>query len=450
MFSLNIYKNIFMVELLLAEFLFTNHLKKRNHFAIRILISSFVCLLAAFLFPIVSYNALDSSMMFLVLTSLTIVGLLLSFDEPFLNIIYCVVAAYTVRHLAFQFYSLYITLITGSGAVANGIYGANETVFKLDLNVLLSILGYICCYFIVYTIYYTFFGSKIGKDGDFEMQKPNLMVWVLLILFVDILLNAIVVYNSNENNFVNGKTLFINVISTYLYNILCCFFMLFIQYTMIDVRKLKKELSLVNHLWQQEREQYEISKENIDLINRKCHDLKYQIGRIVGNGEISAKQKEEIENMISIYDSMLKTGNEALDVIFAEKSLSCRKDDIKLNCMIDGAKLSFMETADIYALFGNLMDNAMEATKKLKDNEKRIISMNVYVENNELKVYMSNYYEGDLKLDKSGMPITTKESNGYHGFGLRSVFLITHSYNGKINISTDDNIFTLQISIPIV
>ena len=170
----------------------------------------------------------------------------------------------------------------------------------------------------------------------------------------------------------------------------------------------------------------------------------------MGNGEISAKQKEEIENMISIYDSMLKTGNEALDVIFAEKSLSCRKDDIKLNCMIDGAKLSFMETADIYALFGNLMDNAMEATKKLKDNEKRIISMNVYVENNELKVYMSNYYEGDLKLDKSGMPITTKESNGYHGFGLRSVFLITHSYNGKINISTDDNIFTLQISIPIV
>ena len=32
--------------------------------------------------------------------------------------------------------------------------------------------------------------------------------------------------------------------------------------------------------------------------------------------------------------------------------------------MIDGAKLSFMETADIYVLFGNLMDNAMEAVGK--------------------------------------------------------------------------------------
>ena len=73
--------------------------------------------------------------------------------------------------------------------------------------------------------------------------------------------------------------------------------------------------------------------------------------------------------MISIYDSMLKTGNEALDVIFAEKSLVCRKNDIKLNCMIDGAKLSFMENTDIYALFGNLMDNAIEAIEKLKDND---------------------------------------------------------------------------------
>ena len=81
--------------------------------------------------------------------------------------------------------------------------------------------------------------------------------------------------------------------------------------------------------------------------------------------------------MIDIYDSMLKTGNEALDVIFAEKSLLCRKNDIKLNCIIDGAKLSFMETADIYVLFGNLMDNAMEAVEKLSDVDKRIVSVNV-------------------------------------------------------------------------
>lgn len=449
MFSLIIYKNIFMIELLLAEFMFTFHLKKRNHFVLRIIFSSVICLLIAFIFPLISYNAFYSSMMFLVLMSITIIGLMFCYNEPFLNIVYCAVAAYTVRHLAFQFYSLYITLITGSGGVANNIYGSNETIFSFDLNFILSIMGYLFCYFIVYTLYYTFFASKIGVDGDFEMQKPNLMIWVIIILFVDIVLNAIVVYNSNETNYLNGKVLYINVISTYLYNILCCFFMLFIQYVMIDVRKLKKEISIINHMWEQEREQYEISKENIDLINRKCHDLKYQIRKIVGNGEINEKQKKEIEDMISIYESMLKTGNEALDVIFAEKSLVCRKNDIKLNCMIDGAKLSFMENTDIYALFGNLMDNAIEAIEKLKDNEKRIISMNVYEENNSLCIYMSNYYQGEILLDKKGFPKTTKESNGYHGYGLRSVILLTQRYGGKYLINTDDEIFTLQLEIPL-
>ena len=286
MFSLVIYKNIFMIELLISEFMFTFRLKKRKKFFLRVFISIIVCILSALFFPIISYNAFYSSMMFLTLMSISVIGLIACYDEPFLNIVYCAVAAYTVRHLAFQFYSLYITLITGSGGLANNIYGSNDTSFAFDINSILSILGYIFCYFIVYTLYYTFFASKICKDGNFEMQKPNLMIWVVIILFVDIVLNAIVVYNSNETNFLNGKVLFINVISTYLYNILCCFFMLFIQYVMIDVRKLKKEISIINHMWEQEREQYEISKENIDLINRKCHDLKYQIRKIVGNGEI--------------------------------------------------------------------------------------------------------------------------------------------------------------------
>lgn len=449
MFSLVIYKNIFMIELLISEFMFTFRLKKRKKFFLRVFISIIVCILSALFFPIISYNAFYSSMMFLTLMSISVIGLIACYDEPFLNIVYCAVAAYTVRHLAFQFYSLYITLITGSGGLANNIYGSNDTSFAFDINSILSILGYIFCYFIVYTLYYTFFASKICKDGNFEMQKPNLMIWVVIILFVDIVLNAIVVYNSNETNFLNGKVLFINVISTYLYNILCCFFMLFIQYVMIDVRKLKKEISIINHMWEQEREQYEISKENIDLINRKCHDLKYQIRKIVGNGEINEKQRKEIEDMISIYDTMLKTGNEALDVIFAEKSLICRKNDIKLNCMIDGAKLSFMENTDIYALFGNLMDNAIEAVEKLVDNEKRIITMNVYVENNILYIDMSNYYQGKVTFDNNGFPLTTKETNGYHGFGLRSVIMLCKSYGGRYSLSTDDGIFSLQLEIPL-
>ena len=351
-----------------------------------------------------------------------------------------------MRHMSFQFYSLYVTLVTDSGSTANAIYGGSAAI--VTENTAITVIAYIMCYFVVYTICYTFFARRIGQDGEFVLRKPTLLIWVVLILFVDIVLNAVVVYNSTEQNFLNAKVLYVNVITAYLYNILCCFFMLFIQFIMIDVQKLRRDLEITNHILQQERKQYRISKENIDLINRKCHDMKYQIGQIVAEGGANGNTVQEIEKMIDIYDSMLKTGNEALDVIFAEKSLLCLKNDIKLNCMIDGASLSFMETADIYVLFGNLMDNAMEAVGKLDEVDKRIISVNVYVEVGKLHIVMSNYYVGKIDIGNDGMPVTTKADKDYHGIGMRSVCLIAERYGGATDFTIDDGIFTVEIVFP--
>ena len=146
---------------------------------------------------------------------------------------------------------------------------------------------------------------------------------------------------------------------------------------------------------------------------------------------------------------MLKTGNEALDIIFSEKSLLCLKNDIRLNCMIDGEKLFFMKDVDLYVLFGNVLDNAMEAVEKIESKEKRIISMNVYAENGALKIFTSNYYEGELVINEYGIPNTTKNDKEYHGIGLRSVALIAESYGGKSKIKAEDGIFSLEITIPI-
>lgn len=273
--SLTVYKVVFMAELLVAEFLFTLRLKRRSKFWLRFAAMCVVGLLLAWLFPIVSYNAFYSSVMFLALFAATVGGLMLCYNESFVNIAYCAVAAYTMRHMSFQFYSLYVTLVTDSGASTNAIYGSSAT--TITQNTAVAVLAYFLCYFIVYTLCYTFFARRIAQDGEFVLRKPTLLIWVVLILFVDIVLNAVVVYNSNEQNFLNAKVLYVNVITTYVYNILCCFFMLFIQFIMIDVQKLKLDLEVTNHIWLTERKQYQISKENIDLINRKCHDLKYQI-----------------------------------------------------------------------------------------------------------------------------------------------------------------------------
>ena len=60
--------------------------------------------------------------------------------------------------------------------------------------------------------------------------------------------------------------------------------------------------------------------------------------------------------------------NEALDLVLTEKSILCTEYRIKLSTMVDGSMLNFMKTTDVYALFGNLMDNAIESVIKEEDD----------------------------------------------------------------------------------
>ena len=113
--------------------------------------------------------------------------------------------------------------------------------------------------------------------------------------------------------------------------------------------------------------------------------------------------------------------------------------------MQDCSKLNFITEADLYSLFGNMIDNAIEAVTKIEDVNKRSISLIVRNALSCTSIFISNYYEGKIILDNNGMPKTTKLNNGYHGYGLKSIKLIVDKYNGDFKIDIKDNIFMIQI-----
>jgi len=71
-------------------------------------------------------------------------------------------------------------------------------------------------------------------------------------------------------------------------------------------------------------------KENMEMFNLKCHDMKHQIREIGANKGIPHEALEEIESKITVYDSVVKTGNDVLDTILTEKNLKCNRDSITL------------------------------------------------------------------------------------------------------------------------
>ena len=159
------------------------------------------------------------------------------------------------------------------------------------------------------------------------------------------------------------------------------------------------------------------------------------------------KKVDEIEKTISIYDSFVETGNAALDLAVTEKGLVCNGKKINFSCILDGKKLSFIDETDIYTLFCNALDNAIEASMKCEE-EKRVISLTSHFAGGRLIVVCRNYYNEQPILDENGFK-TTKEDKRYHGYGVKSIKRIVSLYGGKTEIFADEGVFTLTMIFPL-
>ena len=438
------YRLVFLSEIIIAEALFTFKLRRRPRFAMRAALCAVCLYVLVFCMPVLSPSVAQSAawylpviincLTFIVLFGLTILALYACYAEALINVIFCALAAYATQHLAYELYSL---IITASG-LSNGMQGAyGYGGIPTEYNGFTAIV-YLDGYAIVYFLMYVFFGRRIKKNSELHLKNIVVVGVATLTLIVVVFFNAIILQRVTE------RSDMLVIYITYVYDIICCLFVISIQFGLNTSNSIKNELDIIRRLRTKEHEQYMISKENIDLINLKCHDLKHQLTRLGAQGRLDENVRSEIEHAVEIYDSVIKTGNDALDVILTEKGLLCNKNGIKLACMADGTALDFMSSSDLYSLFGNALDNAIEAVKKVEDRNKHTISFVVRKKHDFVSVNINNYYANDVTV-VDGLPVTTKEDRRFHGYGLKSIRLIVEKYDGDLSFLTVDGVFYLNI-----
>lgn len=432
------YKLLFMAELLIAEGLATYTLKKRSCFAGRVIACVLGCGLAAFLFLLgeFSYNAVYSSFMFLALFACTLVALKLCYDEPWVNVLFCGIIAYTFQHIAFEVYN-YISAAAGFQGFGN-MYAPEG---YMEYNPI-SIAVWVGAYGVIYWFAWAFIYYRIRLQEDLKVGNLAMLFFSGAIVLIDIVFNAIITYSGDELSLTVRTVLF-------LYNILSCGLAVGMQFSMLGKRLAETELAAVQQLWDQDKKLYELSKTNIEVINVKCHDLRKQIRALrSGAGEVDKAALAEIEHAVNIYDSSIKTGCDVLDVILAEKSLYCERNGIVLTAIADGAKLRFMGQFDLYSLFENAVSNAIEAVNKAQEVEKRFIRLRVDAPAGMVCIHVENYCP-EKPVFVGGLPKTTKHDKNYHGFGVRSMQMIAEKYGGGLSARVEGDIFNLDIAIPI-
>lgn len=229
-----------------------------------------------------------------------------------------------------------------------------------------------------------------------------------------------------------------------------CITLLYLQSALFKKSSMRKELETIQLLWHQQKGQYQLSKETIELINHKCHDLKHQVQaiRAVKDEKERETYLEKIEKSVQIYSAIVRTGNEILDTILTEKSLICENSGIHINCVADGSLLAFMNPVDLYTLFGNALDNAIEAVKKLESKEKRVIDIMLYERQSFLMLQIVNPMCGEVKFE-DGLPLTTKAKNGYHGYGMKSMLHTIQKYEGHLTTEVKNGCFYFNVMLPL-
>ena len=116
--------------------------------------------------------------------------------------------------------------------------------------------------------------------------------------------------------------------------------------------------------------------------------------------------------------------------------------------MGDGKQLSFVNQFDLYSLFGNILDNAIEAADGVGGQSKKLISVTVEERSGFIAISEKNYFSGKLNIADGELRTTKADEKGLHGYGVRSIKLITQKYGGNVRVSAKDDIFTITVFLP--
>ena len=219
-----------------------------------------------------------------------------------------------------------------------------------------------------------------------------------------------------------------------------------VMFVFFETYSYKMELETLKQKEEYDRKH---AKEINEMYARACamrHDLLHHFETVKGLlGEDSGKAKEYLQSVtdeqIRSIRPMIKTDNDYFDAIANAKLAVCDANGIKVTTRIQEGVFAELNNSEIASLFGNLFDNAIDASKNSK--QKRI-ELDVQRQKGQISVFMRNTIDGSVLEGNSELK-TTKANKELHGLGTKNIKRIVDKHNGIINYFEEDGYFCCDI-----
>ena len=222
-------------------------------------------------------------------------------------------------------------------------------------------------------------------------------------------------------------------------------------YAALSVSKSRQQEKAYKEQLTQQIKHYEMMEQMNEDLREFRHDLPKLLrpfAAYVENEDTeSAKEiARKLTGFASSIDTRFNTGNYRLDtVLFCQQQIA-QKDNITINYVFGSIfPADGIDPDDLYTIFPNALDNAIEACRKV--DGPREITITSKIVGNEVLVTISNPVAERVET-RNGVPLTKKQDKKRHGYGFRSIKKAAAKYgNDNLDFRVENGVFTLRFNL---
>lgn len=282
-----------------------------------------------------------------------------------------------------------------------------------------------------------FYKIRIEKNIPLIFSLPIALTAVISMV---VTINMLLVVDSN-----NYKFILINMVLIFI----ICIILIYIFNKIVNVMTENARQKILIKQNEYYEKQIEADRNYINHTRKIKHDMKnhmYAIKNMAKNNMSKdiITYTNDILGKIEGEKVYINTGNYLIDGILNVKFEEVKNQgiDFKYDVKIpEGIKLPEFE---VITILGNLLDNAIEGVKSIKDN--RYIEVFISYKDSNLLIKIVNTFDGLVIKDNKGF-VSRKEEKTYHGIGLENVREQVEKSNGYMNIDTGNCMFTVDLFI---
>ena len=175
------------------------------------------------------------------------------------------------------------------------------------------------------------------------------------------------------------------------------------------------------------------------------HDMKNQLAALYdaverGEQELVRDTLSEMLGDIRLAEDIIYSANPIINSLLKVKVAKAREKGIEVTVKAFVPKKMSIESGDMGVLYGNLIDNAIEACAKVQGNN-RFVDVETKYQDGKLLIVIRNSKNPERNPDFK----TTKEDKRRHGRGLRSVRRVAEQYGGNLLLEDEGDTFKVSL-----